>query len=332
MMAQFPSFDLGHHESSGMKNPRWNVDWPLNQMCANLTAAYAISTWWEVEGHLAKFLENDDATVVFKRRLGARDFKDNTHVLRVDADETWWDQLPEKLAAFLPRAERLAKLTLRLGKKVVTPTAGSRLSDPVLKYLRGRWHERAAGIVKFMAAGQPFKDARTNTENVYDTTRTVKVPSRLSRGRGSVLVAAKALDTRWEMLVTNRQQQTELRDLAEELLQGVRELRQMIVKIAETPRSQSAKIPLAGKAERKKWSPRKFTQVTGCLKGCLRFVRKNINDIPLLEERIHESLTAKQLNASLNELDWIESGVGQILETCRGRSLTEHVTVEAGES
>jgi Uri superfamily endonuclease len=328
MMAQFPSFGLGHYEPDGMKNPKWNVDWPLNQTCVTLTAAYAISTLWEIEGHLAKFLENDDATVVFKRRLGGNDFKDTTHVLRVDADETWWDQLPEKLAAFLPRGEELAKLTQRLGKEVVTPTAGSRLSDAVLKYLRGRWHERAAAIVILINAGQSFKDARTNTEHIYDTTRTEKVSSRLSRGRGSVLIAAETLQARWEGLITKRQHQTRLIDFGEELLQGVRELRQMINNIAVTPRSQPAKMPPASED----WSPSTFAQVKGCLTACRRFIRKNINDVPLLENRLHESLSENQLSASLNELNWIESAVGQILETCRNRSLEGRATVETVES
>ena len=38
MKAQFPAFGLGHYEPAGMKNPKWNVDWPLNEMSVRLRA------------------------------------------------------------------------------------------------------------------------------------------------------------------------------------------------------------------------------------------------------------------------------------------------------
>jgi len=208
-------------------------------------------------------------------------------------------------------------LTYRLGDQLVTPTVGSRLSNSALKYLRGRWHGRQTAIVKLVRVGNSFNDALKKTEHVYDTTRAGKVPSRLSRGRGSVLLAAYSLEAHWETLIEMQAQRTALVSLVKEIQQSVRELRRLIRGITKAPRSQPAKLPLVPK---KKYL-RTFGLVEGSLKQCRRFARKNINDVPLLEKMIDTSLTASQLSTILNELDWIESGVDRIIEICSSREL-----------
>ena len=86
---------------SGRKRPKWNIDHPLNHPASELVGAYTIRTGLRIEAALGKFLEHDRCTVAFEPRLGANDIKGNTHLLRVDADESWWEALPRKLNKFV---------------------------------------------------------------------------------------------------------------------------------------------------------------------------------------------------------------------------------------
>ena len=79
------------------KRLRWNIDHLLDQSSVELVGAFLIRSPLRLEAQVGKALENDPATIVFERGLGANDIKGNTHLLRVDADEEWWQQLPRKL-------------------------------------------------------------------------------------------------------------------------------------------------------------------------------------------------------------------------------------------
>ena len=104
MLAEFPRAGLcpaGLQPPAG-KRPKWNVDHLLDLPCAELVGAYLVRSPARIEPALGKLLEDDPATVVFERGLGANDVPGNTHLLRVDAGERWWHQLPQKLTSLLP--------------------------------------------------------------------------------------------------------------------------------------------------------------------------------------------------------------------------------------
>lgn len=330
MLDQFPRFGLGGEPAAGggAKLPKWNVDWPLDQPRARLTAAYAVRSLWPFEGFLGKCLEQDPAVVVFERGLGAGDIRGNTHLLRVDAGEPWWDRLPGRLAEFLPRGEHLAGLALRLGQKLVTPDLGLRLTPPMLKELRGRWHERAAELLRLMARRSSFDAALGGTEHVYDTPRWDKVPSRLSRGRGSVLLALSNLRSRRDALVTISSQRDSLIDLTRELVADVRRLRGVIAGVAGAA-VQTPDLPLPAATTTVLTS---YAQVEGKLTGCRRFLRKNIHDVPLIEARTRTSPTPGNLRSALRELAWIEAAARQIGELCRVRSRNGNTLGRSGST
>lgn len=100
MLERFPSLRLGANllPANG-KNLFWNVDHLLDRDEATLTAAIVIRSDARMEREIGQLLERDTATVVFERGLGANDVPGNTHILRVDADEAWWVDLPKRLDA-----------------------------------------------------------------------------------------------------------------------------------------------------------------------------------------------------------------------------------------
>ena len=76
----------------------WNVDFLLDMEAAEIEGFSAIRSAERLEDRLAKELEQDSHTQVIERGLGANDVPGNTHLLRVQIDETWWEALPAKLA------------------------------------------------------------------------------------------------------------------------------------------------------------------------------------------------------------------------------------------
>ncbi len=102
---------------SDEKELRWQVDYLLDNSEVELMGIYALRSPTRIEGKLAKLLESDLAISIVEKGIGASDVPGNTHLLRVDADETWWRLLPLRM------------------QSLVTPTA---TSDIVEGYLRGR--------------------------------------------------------------------------------------------------------------------------------------------------------------------------------------------------
>lgn len=76
----------------------WNIDFLLDLDTAEIAGFSAVRSAERLEGRLAKKLEQDPHTQVIERGLGANDVPGNTHVLRVCAEESWWESLPAMLA------------------------------------------------------------------------------------------------------------------------------------------------------------------------------------------------------------------------------------------
>jgi hypothetical protein len=112
------------------KPPRiYNVDHLLDETAVELVAAYALrlpdpGTYElrrEVEGQLGRLLMDDPATAIIVPGLGAQDYKKRqpgkdrqTHLLRVDAGDGWWDSLAEKLHQFCEK--QMAKKPMHISK------------------------------------------------------------------------------------------------------------------------------------------------------------------------------------------------------------------------
>lgn len=99
MLAEFPRRGLcdGDLEPTNPKKPKWNVDYLLDNPSVELVAVYIIRSPQRIEAEVGKWLEDDPMTVVFEPGLGANDIPGNTHLMRVEADEAWWQQLPSRL-------------------------------------------------------------------------------------------------------------------------------------------------------------------------------------------------------------------------------------------
>lgn len=76
----------------------WNIDFLLDLGSAEIVSLYAIRSSERLESRIAKQLERDSHTQIIERGLGANDVPGNTHVLRVQAGESWWASLATRLA------------------------------------------------------------------------------------------------------------------------------------------------------------------------------------------------------------------------------------------
>jgi hypothetical protein len=93
------------------KRLHWNVDFILDLPIVSIAAAYVLHANIPLESQLAAILETDPHTAAFAPGLGANDARGQTHLLRVDGDERWWNHLPQRLDEML----RSMKSTRREG-------------------------------------------------------------------------------------------------------------------------------------------------------------------------------------------------------------------------
>ncbi|MCZ6679413.1 MAG: DUF123 domain-containing protein [Candidatus Poribacteria bacterium] len=82
------------------KKMHWNVDHLLDQRSAEIVNLFIIRSDRKLEAALGQFLESDPHTIVIEKGLGANDVPGNTHILRVEADDTWWADLANRLKVF----------------------------------------------------------------------------------------------------------------------------------------------------------------------------------------------------------------------------------------
>jgi Uri superfamily endonuclease len=103
MFVYFPTINLsiGRRQTSSNKKLHWHVDYLLEQPQVELTQVIAIRSPLPVEASLARFLGQEPVTSVISQGLGATDAPGETHLLRVQASETWWHQLPGRIMSHL---------------------------------------------------------------------------------------------------------------------------------------------------------------------------------------------------------------------------------------
>jgi Uri superfamily endonuclease len=99
MLVYFPTINLGtgNRVTGSHKKLHWHVDHLLDQEQVELTQIVAIRSSLSLETSLARFLEQETHTSIIGKGLGATDAPGDTHLLKVQASETWWSRLPARL-------------------------------------------------------------------------------------------------------------------------------------------------------------------------------------------------------------------------------------------
>jgi len=75
----------------------WNVDFLLDLQLTEIVNVIAIRSPERLEHTIAKLLERNLDTQIIEKGLGANDTPRNTHLLRVNAGETWWASLADNM-------------------------------------------------------------------------------------------------------------------------------------------------------------------------------------------------------------------------------------------
>jgi Uri superfamily endonuclease len=82
------------------KKLHWHVDYLLEHDSAELIGVIALCSKQRHETQIAAILAADPQTEIIAPRLGASDTR-GSHLRCVNADQTWWKILPERLATAL---------------------------------------------------------------------------------------------------------------------------------------------------------------------------------------------------------------------------------------
>ena len=75
----------------------WNIDFLLDLPLTEIVNVIAIRSPERLEHTIAELLEHDANTQIIEKGLGANDTPRNTHILRVNADKTWWLSLADNI-------------------------------------------------------------------------------------------------------------------------------------------------------------------------------------------------------------------------------------------
>ncbi len=95
------AFPDGYPPRNG-KTLAWNVDYLLDELAVTLEQVYVLQTTIRLETRIANLLATDPCTSIIAKGLGANDAPGHTHLLRVDANESWWQNLSTRLMALIP--------------------------------------------------------------------------------------------------------------------------------------------------------------------------------------------------------------------------------------
>lgn len=107
MLTTFPAIGLADAplRPPAHKTLRWHVDYLLECADAALTHVTILRSPRRLEPAVARLLAADDVTTPLAAGLGAGDSRGETHLLRIDADSTWWQSLPMRLLTRLHTIE-----------------------------------------------------------------------------------------------------------------------------------------------------------------------------------------------------------------------------------
>ena len=79
------------------KTLHWHIDFLLQLQSAEIVNVIVLRSPERLENRIAERLEQDSDTQIIERNLGANDAPGSTHLLRVNAGNTWWEFLAAQL-------------------------------------------------------------------------------------------------------------------------------------------------------------------------------------------------------------------------------------------
>ena len=99
MVECFGTVDLGKADllPQKAKKKHWNVDYLLDLPVVEIVQVFAVRSSRRLENAFARLLEKDPKTQIIEKGLGAGDAAGSTHLLRVEVEEEWWEELVERL-------------------------------------------------------------------------------------------------------------------------------------------------------------------------------------------------------------------------------------------
>jgi Uri superfamily endonuclease len=86
----------GRFRPPSQKKLHWHIDYLLDETAVALTHAILIRAEERLEEALGEWLLAQRETAVLLPGLGASDVRGQTHLMKVQAGETWWAQLVEE--------------------------------------------------------------------------------------------------------------------------------------------------------------------------------------------------------------------------------------------
>jgi Uri superfamily endonuclease len=288
------------------KKQKWHVDYALDRHDVELVGAFVISSRLRIEARLAKHLECEPGTVVFEKGAGATDVNGNTHFLRIEGGDRWWNGLPEQIQRVLLFEQLVQSYPEHAGWLGAGAAALSlRQTITVLNMRR----ERTTDILTRMKIGLSFGKAEEESSGTYDTHDWKEVLSRLQRGSGSLRKVVEYMETLDHGL--SSAQRGTLSTGAEKLKAVARSL--MDVFKNGTPRGNTVSVRIEQpQTSIMTWDDRRFNNLNGKIKQCLSFVMKNLRDVPLVAYKTGLTPTLKEDKEILRQIGVILSGAERL--------------------
>jgi Uri superfamily endonuclease len=296
-------------EFSSEKKLKWNVDHLLEQQCVELVAAYAMPGV-KLEELLGLWIQKLPAARIDHRRLGAADYKNNTHLLRIAAGDEWWEQFSTDLPMVVRAMTKLE--AAGAGKLVRAALKQRHITTRQLRSLSNMHADRRNFILRRVCGDHLYAkaDRESQERGIYDTLGWGEVISRLGRGRGGVRKAIASLLGPGADLLRKSKQASEITDDSKQLVALSQRLWHQVSGRWEA----AVGDPSALTRHRSDISERKVKRVSsrqlrGYLKACIAFLQKNVRDAPQIYHKTGFEVTVEQQTK-------IESQLVDILRSC----------------
>jgi Uri superfamily endonuclease len=79
------------------KKLQWHIDYLLDNEHVTVKSVIMIGHPYPLEEKIAQLLMHDPHTSIIEPGLGAQDYRDHTHLLKVSASTAWWSQLDDRI-------------------------------------------------------------------------------------------------------------------------------------------------------------------------------------------------------------------------------------------